>query len=88
MRPETLVAIAADRLAHDSVNGCNHCLAAAPGVVAGQHVTAQGLMHKGLRGNEHLRLSAAKAVNALLRVTDDEDAGCLPARAPPCAAIP
>ena len=49
----------------------------APRVVAAQALTAEVIHHKLLRGHEDLRLGTAKAVDALLGVTDDEDAGRL-----------
>ena len=62
-------------LPHDGVDGGNHALRVAARVVAAEQVAAQPIAHKGLRGDEHLRLGPAKAVDALLGVAHDEHAG-------------
>ena len=46
-------------------------------MVAAEQIPAQ-FGDKGLRRNEHLRFRPAKTVNALLGITDDEDAWRLP----------
>ena len=55
----------------------------APGVVAAKHVAPQALHNKFFGRHEHLRFRPAKAVNALLGVTHDEDTRSLPG---PCVA--
>ena len=76
---KTFVAVARLRGLHDGVDGADHGHAVAPGMVASQQVTPQAVAHERLRGDKHLRLGAAKAVNALLRVTNDKHTRC-PAR--------
>ena len=63
--------------AHGVVHGGDHARGVAARVVAAQQVPAQPALHKGLCGDEHLRLGAAKAVDALLGVAHDEHAGRL-----------
>ena len=77
MQAETLITIAGLCGLHHGVDAANHGLAVAPGVVAGQQVTAQAVTHKRLRGHEHLGFRPAKAVNALLGVAHNEHARCL-----------
>ena len=77
MFPETLVSIVLTGCAHHGVDGCDHGFTVAPGVVAGQQVTAQAIAHERLRGNKYLGFCPAKAVNALLGVTHNEHARCL-----------
>jgi hypothetical protein len=62
------------RRAHDGVDGLQHGGRVAARVVAGQQLAAQAL-GEALRGAEHARVGAAKAVDALLGVAHDEDAG-------------
>ena len=50
-------------------------------MVAAQHRAAQFIVHKCDGGLEHLRLGAAEAVNTLLGVAHDEDAGRIPGAA-------
>ena len=68
------------RRAHGLVDQFEHRGRIAARVVAAQQVAAK-VTHKGLRGDEHLRFGAAEAIDALLGVTDDEQAGCLRAAA-------
>ena len=75
VRPEAFIAVAVCGVAHDRIDRVNHRQAAAPGVVAGKHVAAKYVTHESLRGNKNLRLSAAKAVNALFGVANNENAG-------------
>ena len=75
MVAKTVVAVVLARLAHDGVDRANHRQRVAPGVVAAEQVAAQPLDDKGLRGAKHLRLGAAKAVNALLGITHQKHAG-------------
>ena len=65
------------RSPHDVVDRVNHARGVAAGVVAAEQVAAQAIAHKGLRGDEHLWLGAAKAVNALFRVAHNKHAGRL-----------
>jgi hypothetical protein len=60
---------------HDLVHHSEHAPRVAPRVVAAEQVAAERRAHKVLRRDEHLRLGAAKAVDALLGVTHDEHAG-------------
>ena len=76
---------------HDTVDSGQHAACVAARVVAAQHHAAQGAAYKFCRGHKHLRLSAAKAVNALLGVAYDKHAGCAArttcTRATPCSCI-
>ncbi len=62
------------RLAHGLVDQRQHRRRIAARVVATEQVAAE-VAHELLRGDEHLRLGAAKAVDALLGIADDEQAG-------------
>ena len=79
MAPEVLILPRRLRALHGRVDGGYHLWRVAPRVVAAEQVAIQPLHDKLLRGDEHLRLGATKAVDALLGVAYDEDAGC-PAR--------
>ena len=63
---------------HHGVDGINYRLGVAAGVVATEHVAAQPLLHELAGGGKHFGRGAAKAVDALLGVAHDEDAGRLP----------
>ena len=73
--PKAVVAVCCAGLSHDGVDRGHHVLRIAAGVVATEQIAAQPFHHKGLRGAKHLRLGAAKAVNALFRVTNQKHAG-------------
>ena len=63
------------RLCKHSVDRRQHGRRVAAGVVTSQGIATQAFDHKALGGLKHLRLGAAKAVDALLGVADDENAG-------------
>ena len=63
------------RLLEDRIQRGQHRRRVAAGVVAGQHVALQAVQDKVTCGFEHPRLGAPKAVNALLRIADDEHPG-------------
>ena len=75
MRPKAFITIVDGCVAHHCVDSANYCLAAAPGVVAGQQVTPQYVCDEGLGCDKHLGLSTAKPVNALFGVPHNKDAG-------------
>ena len=83
VQAKAFVAVGFGGRSHHGVDGVYHPYRVAAGVVAGQQVAAQGVDHKGLRGDEDLWLGPAEAVNALLRVTHQEHAG-----GRPCAPVP
>ena len=72
---KAFVRIRLRRIAHRRVDAGNHAGGVAPGVVAAEQVTAQRVMDEGFGGLEHLRFGAAKAVNTLLRVAHNKNAG-------------
>ena len=78
MVAKAVVAISFSRLRHRGVDGGYDGHRVAARVVAAQQVATQPFDDKFLRGNKHLWLGAAKAVNALLRVADQKHAGCSP----------
>ena len=75
VRAKALVTVKLHGVQHGGVDGGNHPGGVAPGVVAAQQITTQPVAHKSLGRLEHLRLGAAKAVNALLGVAHNEHAG-------------
>ena len=83
VRTKAVIGVAARGFIHHRVDRGDHSHSIAPGVVAGQHIAAKGGNHKCLRGLEHLRLGAAKTVNALFWVAHQKHAGRWP-----CPAIP
>ena len=78
MRAKAFVAVHRSGLCHGRIDGTDDALRVASGVVATQQVTAQTVLHKGLCRPKHLRFGTPEAVNTLLRVAHDEDAGRLP----------
>ena len=65
------------RLLHHRIDQAHDGGRIAPGVVAAQQITPQGVGHKALRRLEHLRLGPAEAVNTLLGVTHQKHTGRL-----------
>ena len=63
------------RCRHHSVDGVDHSRGIAPGMVAAEQVAIQTLLHERLGGIKHFGRGAAEAINALLGVAHDEDAG-------------
>ena len=86
MRAKALVIISLHSVQHGSIHGVNDSRRVAPRVVTTQHITPQTVAHKGFGGLEHLRLGAAKAVNALLGVAHNEHAGGSGPRCPTATA--
>src|SRR6185369_10389438 len=65
--------------AEHAVDRLDHRRRVAARVIAGQDAAAEALAHERRRRLEHARLGAAEAIDALLRVADDEDTrGVLP----------
>ncbi len=75
VRAKAFIAIGLGRVTHSGVDGGDDAGGVAPGVVATQQVATQAVAHKGLGRLEHLGFRPAEAVNALLGVAHDEDAG-------------
>ena len=82
MLAKTFVSIRRARLPHRGVDGVDDGHRVAARVVAAEQVATQTFDDKFLGRDKHLRLGATKAVNALLRVTDQKHAG-----RPACAAV-
>ena len=75
---EQLAGVAAEH----AVDRVDHRRRVAARVIARQDAAAEAVAHEPRGRLEHARLGAAKALDALLRITDDEDArGASPARA-------
>ena len=75
MRPKTFKLTGLLRGSKGAVHAVQHRRGVAPCVVATQNRSTQLLLHEGNSSLEHLRLSAAEAVNALLGVAHDENPG-------------
>jgi hypothetical protein len=69
------------RIAHRRIDQSDHGLRVAMRVVAIEQVAVEPLLDELLGRDEHLRLGAPKAIDALLRIADDEHAGAAPAGA-------
>jgi hypothetical protein len=72
---KAVITVGLARRGHGGVDGVYDRLGVAPRMVAAEQIAAQAVHHKGLRGAEHLRLGAAKAVNALFGVAHQKHAG-------------
>ena len=75
VRAKAIEAAVGLRLLHDGVDGTQHGGRVAARVVGGQALAAQGLHDELPRGGEHHGVGTAKAIDALLGVAHDEDAG-------------
>ena len=75
VRAKAIEAAVGLRLLHDGVDGTQHGGGVAARVVGGQALAAQRLHDELPRGGEHHGVGTAKAIDALLGVAHDEDAG-------------
>ena len=82
--PQRAVFASVHRGQHGAVERLHHTHRTAARVVATEQHARQTIDHKALRGLEHLRLGAAKAVDRLLGVAHQKHAGCL---ARPCTGV-